>query len=462
LGIIVLAVFYIINPAMLLSMLKKFQVLVPNANSLTISEVQPLFIQQGRFTLSPIWNAFTTSAILAPVSFILLLITALKRPKAEMILFLVWCALMFAATTGQIRFAEYLTINFALLSAYLLMEMVRRVPGFLKWMEFKAPQETADKKAKIKKSKNLRKSSYPIYYKIAQAGIAIAVVFLLGILPNIMPTKSVAAASSGISQEWYDALTWMRQNTPEPFGDAGFFDGTYDKPEKGKRYSYPETAYGIMNWWPYGHWITEVAERIPTSNPHQAGAYDAAKYFTEQDEAEANEVLNRLGSKYIIIDFDTAMPVDSRLMTKSFPLMAIWVNKSIPQYCEIYYEKEGSSLKPVMLYYPDFYQCISTRLHSFHGEEVTPANSTVVVSYIQDSGRKIIQSKQTFGSYEEGKAYLEKQTAPNYRLVGTSPLESPVPVERLEHYQEIYRSDTSLVTMEGVSVPFLRIFEYRP
>ena len=34
----------------------------------------------------------------------------------------------------------------------------------------------------------------------------------------------------------------------------------YDK----STFTYPNTSYGVMSWWDYGHLITYIAHRIPT------------------------------------------------------------------------------------------------------------------------------------------------------------------------------------------------------
>jgi len=58
--------------------------------------------------------------------------------------------------------------------------------------------------------------------------------------------------SGGGFSEWLETLTWMRYNTPDPGLD---YLAVYDKPANNK-YPYPDTAYGVMSWWDYGHVIT--------------------------------------------------------------------------------------------------------------------------------------------------------------------------------------------------------------
>ncbi len=134
----------------------------------------------------------------------------------------------------------------------------------------------------------------------------------MGIFPNIQPAIANAGVNAGVNPDWYNALIWMKGNTPEPFQDPNFFNELYKKPAGGK-YNYPASAYGVMSWWDFGNYITEIAQRIPNANPNQSGAASAAAYFTAQDATAADQMLNQLGSKYVIIDLDMVTPIDEQL-----------------------------------------------------------------------------------------------------------------------------------------------------
>ena len=45
----------------------------------------------------------------------------------------------------------------------------------------------------------------------------------------------------------------------------------YNAPPNGEMFQYPDSAYGVMSWWDYGHVITYFAHPIPHANPFQAG-----------------------------------------------------------------------------------------------------------------------------------------------------------------------------------------------
>jgi len=106
---------------------------------------------------------------------------------------------------------------------------------------------------------------------------------------------------------------------------------------------------------------------------------------------------------------------------------------------------------------------MSSRLYNFDGKQVVPQNSTWVISYAERKGYKEILTTQLFPTYGEAKAYLESQTSPNYRIVGNDPCISPVPLEKLEHYQLIYQSDTWGAKLGDEIISYwVEIFEYLP
>jgi len=467
LGVLGIAGIYLIDVNLFRTMLDKFRIFTPDTTYQTISEARPLFFARGPFSLSPVWDIFTTGMIMAPISFVIILVSFLRKMLPEIILFLTWSLLIFLAAMGQIRFAEYLTVPVAILSGYLCWQITSHIPAFLKWLEFRSPQEMTEKKAKTARKKKDKtpapRKRYIIWYSTAHASLALVLVFLLGVLPNISPAGRVLKANAGITPDWQAALVWLRQNTPEPFGDAGFFNAVYQKPAEGQRYPYPDSAYGVMTWWTRGHMITQIAHRIPNSNPHQSGAAAAASFFIEQDVTIASRVLDQWGSKYVIVDYDMAMPFDAHYVTMGFPPMVTWAGKELSQYCDIYYQNVNGVLKAVTLYYPDYYRTMTVRLFSFGGEEVIPANSTLVISYTVQSGHRVIQTSQMFHTYGEAEAFISQQKSTNYLIVGTSPFVSPVPLEKLAKYEQVYQSDVTVARdSEGKTFPSLRIFRYLP
>jgi len=481
LGGIGFALFYLIKPSLLKSILDIFEIITPSGVVRTISEVTPL-------SLSMAWSEFTTAFYLSLIAFIFILYLVVKNRTADMTLFLVWSVIMLVATFGQNRFSYYFTVNAALLTTclcwfianwgYSKLAFARVRVQSVKVDKGKSKEERKarqKKKAKRKKAKERRQglltliAGYPgaRYVYIAVAAI---VIFFLIFYPNIGKAIDVANQSSEPNQDWHDALVWMRDNTPDPFQNPDFYYDTYEKPPGEEDYNYPESAYGVMNWWDYGHWITYIAHRIPHSNPHQAGAYTAGRFFTETDVAKANEMLDRLDTGYIIIDYPMAMHgyTEDGLIFGKFYAMIDWAGRDKSDFFEAYYrETEPNKLERVIVYYPEYYQSMCSRLYLFGGEEVIPSYDTRVISYAEITDRsgfklKKIVTEKKFATYEEAKSYLESQTEPNYRLIGVSPFISPVPLDKLDSYAQVYQSTPRISTYGNNTISYVKIFEYSP
>jgi hypothetical protein len=120
-----------------------------------------------------------------------------------------------------------------------------------------------------------------------------------------------------------------------------------------------------------------------------------------------------------------------------------------------------------MLYYPAYYQSMSTRLYIYGGEAATPQNSTLVISYVEKTNRngaqyKEISAAQKFATYDEAKSFLDSPTGAYYVLVGNNPLASPVPLEKLNNYQLVYESPSKVEPAQGITISYVKIFEYSP
>ena len=454
---------------------------------MTIAEVRPL-------TIGTAWEEFTTGFYLALISMVLVLYLVIKEQTADKTLFLVWSLVMLAATLGQNRFAYYFAVNVALLTAYLAWRAVDWGSSLVKVYE-KARGDEDDrserrrkergkakqgKKVKGKKAKEQRKESGILVTKgaVLRYGyivVAILIVFFLAFFPNIGMAIDKGNHLPNPNDAWHDAMVWMRGNTSDPFLNPDFYYSLYQKPAGNEDYNYPPSAYGVMSWWDYGHYITYIAHRIPNSNPFQAGADEAAQFFTAQDVASANEMLNELGSKYVVTDYPMAMYArlaNGNIFGK-FYAMIDWADKNRKDFAETYYQKvtdqttKVSKLEPVMLYHPEYYQSMCTRLYIYGGEAATPENSTLVISYVEKTDRnglqyKEISSARQFATYDAAKSFFDSQTGPNVVLVGNSPLATAVPLEKLNNYKLVYNSSYTEEPEQGITIPYVKIFEYSP
>ncbi len=135
------------------------------------------------------------------------------------------------------------------------------------------------------------------------------------------------------------------------------------------------------------------------------------------------------------------------------------------EFFDVYPVLVEGKVVPRVLYYPEYYRSLAIRLYNFDGKAVTP-ESAVVISYEEKEDKKgnrykVITGAEQFDSYEEAEAYLLSQKSGNYKIVGTNPFISPVPLEALEHYKLIYGSASALTLPDGGTMPAVKIFEYK-
>jgi oligosaccharyl transferase (archaeosortase A-associated) len=449
-----LVIFRAINPSFFGSMLGQFGYIFIWHKGTTIFEMQPIFFPSNEFSFQLVWSNFTTGFFVGLVSLVILVYLVIKHGETEKTLFVVWSLTILAATLGQRRFAYYFVVNVALLTGYFSW-LILKATGFKETVTkpLEIPVRERSRKAKLKKP---QKGGFRFTGSQAKMTLGLIVVFFLSFFPNIGPAMDTAAGQPGFGPDaaWRESLSWLKDNTPEPFGNPDFYYEYYEPPLPGESYSYPETAYGVMSWWDYGHWITRIARRLPNATPAMWGG--CGHFFSAQDEASASELSDSLGIRYVIIDH--------QMVTGKFYAVATIVGKNKEDFYDVYYLPQNGELVPVTFLYPEYYRSMVVRLYNFNGEEVS-ASGTMVISYeerISQEGwsYKEATSLMSFPSSGEAEAYIASQESGNHRIVSNDPFASPVPLKKLEHYKLIYESDSTKMQGNIGMVPLIKIFEY--
>ena len=433
-----------IDPSLFRYMFDQFGIFTPGGASLTILEVQPLTAQIA-------WGNFTTSFFISFISLVMLIYLVIKERSADITLLLVWSIIMLMAVLGQRRFGYYYAVNAALLTGYFSWKMLD-LAGLRKLLA--KPKEVVETVRKFKKreKKTGEKAKAKTFMQPRGAWVMVIVVgvviFFAVFFPNISHVDRLGRQRNYIMNEgWYSSCQWLKDNSPEPFDNPGFY---YELYPPRNEFQYPETAYAVMSWWDYGYFIMQIGHRIPNANPTQSGATRAGQFFTARNESAANDFADEFGSKYIMIDHAMA--------TGKFYAMVEWAGGNVADFYEVYYLPQQTGGQWVPLHYPAYYKSTVTRLYNFDGQAVAPTESTVI-SYSEEEGPdgisyKVITDVQSFATYEEAGAYIASQASPNYRIVSPDPFTSPVPLEALNDYELLHSSgDTTSQTT-------VKIFEY--
>ena len=459
-------------------MVSAFNIFIPSGVLLTTIEAQPLLFPGGNLSLKVAWGNFTTGFFLSFICLGILIYLVIKQGSAEKSLLVVWSLVILAAALGQRRFGYYFAVNVALLTGYLSWQILR-LAGF---KELVAKAVEIPKRTEREKAGRKKRGGFRITIRHINMALAVIAVFFLVFFPNIgLATATAKEARFAPSDAWCSSLSWLKENTPDPFGNPDFYyklhepppRQEYHKPPKSGasipeliewirlkkgNYKYPESAYGVMAWWDYGYWITRIAHRLPNTNPGQSPVPITltAHFFLSGDEDSVQEIIQELGSSYIIIDYATA--------TSKFWAIVIWAGREVTEFFDVYHLPQEGKLVPVRLFHPEYYRSLSIRLYNFDGKAVTP-QSSMVISYQEKVSRegkpyKQITSAEQFASYEEAQAYLLSQKSANYKIVSNNPFISPVPLEALKHYKLIHSSDSHITQPGGKTVPLVKIFEY--
>ncbi len=242
---------------------------------------------------------------------------------------------MFGALFDQVRFLYYFALNVALAMGYIGHLILNLAKADIVYKDIEKRAKTFDDiLTYIEKNTN----------KIIPVIGALIIIIYISVYPALPrgignnALWSDAKNSVGVSYEWYEALMWMKNNTPNPEHGDFRYNSIYTIPSNGSyyypsgyMYQYGNDSYGVMSWWDYGHDIEYIANRMPCANPFQHGIIEnvnrsqwdnlskqndrlndvvgsgASKFFCDVNEESAYSNLAFLGARYIIIDNEMAM-----------------------------------------------------------------------------------------------------------------------------------------------------------
>jgi parallel beta-helix repeat protein len=173
----------------------------------------------------------------------------------------------------------------------------------------------------------------------------------------ILTQKECEVDVNNIHYDWYESLSWIKENTPDPCVDY-YVSFPGDK-------TYPESAYSVMSWCDYGNWITCIAHRIPVANNinnQQTNSQVAATFFITSNESEANEVADAFDVRYVVSAFPMADAMSS--YQNLFGEIAFCANDTTGRYT-----LDKTEWRSIFELREEYFKTMVTRLHMFDGTE---------------------------------------------------------------------------------------------
>lgn len=336
---------YVLNPEIIKTSLEGFKMLFsPSKGMQTVAEVIPSLKSSNNATsFQFVWNNFFFALPISIALLPIIIYRSLRQGSKNETMLFVWTLCILFSTLAQRRFAYYFAVNVAILTGYFGWSVFELL-GVKMYME-------AFRKVRIKF--NIWKFLKEYNAKTVILGLFIILFLIVASYPLFIKGSSSGflymkligrkyPSSIGIQKEFYDALFWMKNHTPNQGGkkDFDYAGGMYSAP-KDVGYRYPKYSYGVMAWWDYGHAITYISERIPNTNPFQEGVSEtknmacekniikseypcdikgAASFFFSDNERDAVKILESVGSRYVI--------VDNYLVKGKFQSIFAWISDS--------------------------------------------------------------------------------------------------------------------------------------
>jgi hypothetical protein len=407
----------------------------PDPTRMAVLEARPLFLYSGNFMWSQPWIFFRSGFYVGALAVVGLAASLWRSRRADHLLIVCFTVVNFLATLGQNRFGYYLVPSAAVVCGWLAARI-------LDWGGVPHADDPAPK----------RPLSFPWQREIAVVLVAGAIV-----APNLVTAAVTTTRVGGMPDYWFNCMQWLRQNTPEPFGSAGYFFQRYEGEVK-------RAAYSIMNWWDQGYWIIQTARRVPAANPTQGGAPVAAQFLTATDEPQALSILAAQRSRYVLVDWELPFrDGTSGALAGRFQNLADWAGIPTDRFYSLCFSRTTPSdpWQATWLFNEEYYQTMVYRLMVAGGGPVTPANNTYVVETrprVDSSGRRFCEvvSRAVFATAAEARQ-AAAQRGPNFRAVGLTPWQPAFPVEAVKGLREVARFGDP--TPQVGETPMVRVFQ---
>ncbi|MGV8107859.1 MAG: hypothetical protein AB2L10_00230, partial [Methanospirillum sp.] len=230
------------------------------------------------------WYSYNIAFFLAVLGIIFTLLHLKREYRPELMCILVWGITILYATIMHVRYEYYAGVVIVLFSSITMTVLYDGIATRQNRVQM------------IKPGRDDYKKPFPIR-SIFVIGVLILIIFGFSIQTISIVTESQIGQPT-MSYDWGISLVWLNENTPDSGVD---YDAIYEK----TNFLYPESAYGILSWWDYGHWITYLGQRIPISSPFQDNVRPVARFLSSVTEKEAEKYAGKIKPNYIITDYAT-------------------------------------------------------------------------------------------------------------------------------------------------------------
>ena len=402
---------------------------------MAVLEARPLFLYTGNWVWSQPWTFFRSGFYVGIIAVLGLAWATRRSRRADHLLILCFTIANYLATLGQNRFGYYLVPATAVVMSWLAVRV----------LDWGGVPHSGNSDPRIKRLLPFQRE--------------LAVIAVVGVLvaPNLAPAAITTTRAGGMPGYWFDAMQWLRVNTPEPFATPDAYYARYEK-------SNPPAAFSVMNWWDQGYWIIQTARRVPMSNPTQNGAGKAARFLTATNEADALAELTPDRARYVIVDWELPFREGpDQSLAGRFQNLADWAGIPTSRfYSQCFARKtDGDPWEPVWIYREPYYQSMVYRLMVLGGAAAAPGNNTYVAQVLErtDAARRRfceVVNARRFATSEDAKA-AALQGGSGFEAFGLTPWQPAFSVPAITGLRVTAEFRDS--AQKENETPMIRIFE---
>jgi dolichyl-diphosphooligosaccharide--protein glycosyltransferase len=398
-SIIAVAILWMTMPALVNQIVTDLGRFRPDPTRMAVLEARPLFLYTGNWEWLQPWTFFRSGFYAGLVAVIGLAAATWQSRRVDHLLILCFTITNYLATLGQNRFGYYLVPATAVVISWLAVRI----------LDWGGVPHAGNPNPRVKRV-------LPFQREIAIIGVT-----GLFVAPNIMPAAVTTQRAGGMPGYWFEAMAWLRTNTPEPFASPGYYTARYQDAN-------PPAAFSIMNWWDQGYWIVQSARRVPISNPTQSGANKAAAFLTATSDVEAIAMLAPDRAKYVVVDWELPFREGSDgSLAGRFQNLADWAGIPTSRYYSLCFSRRTNvdPWEPTWIYREAYYQTMAYRLMVLGGEAAQPSNNTYVVKINQrtdTTGRSFCEvvNRWQYTRSDEAKRSASER-GEGFEAVGLSP-----------------------------------------